>query len=400
MIAQKQHDEHVGVLHVGKYFPPDRGGMEIYLRDLMVSSLQQGARSAALVHRSKAGITSTQESYQAEGLQFTITRAATWLRLMFTPISPSFPWLIHRLIKRHRPNLLHFHLPNPSSFWALALPSARRLPWVIHWQSDVITSKSSRILRAFYLFYRPLEWRLLRRAQQIIVTSSEYLHSSNTLAPFKDKCRIIPLGIKDRFSSSQRTDTNQQTDQPLKVLAIGRLAHYKGFDVLIDAIANTSQIELDLIGGGEQLEALQARAHTLDLASRVRFHGTVSDDEKEALLLACDCLCLPSTDRTESFGIVLLEAMSAGKACVVSKIPGSGVNWVVDSGQTGVVVEGDNPAALASAFERLSDDRAQLSSMGARGRERFEQLLTIEASAQAVIELYEEISVTNTGAPR
>ena len=90
--------------------------------------------------------------------------------------------------------------------------------------------------------------------------------------------------------------------------------------------------------------------------------------------------------------------MSAGKACVVSQIPGSGVNWVVDSGQTGVMVEGDSPAALAQAFERLSDDRAQLSSMGDLGRERFERLLTIEASAQAVIELYDEISTTNTEA--
>jgi rhamnosyl/mannosyltransferase len=143
----------------------------------------------------------------------------------------------------------------------------------------------------------------------------------------------------------------------------------------------------------------RAKSNALGIGSRVRFHGTVSDDEKDALILACDCLCLPSTDRTESFGIVLLEAMSAGKACVVSEIPGSGVNWVVDSGQTGVMVEGDNPAALANALERLSDDRAQLSSMGARGRERFEQLLTIEASAQAVIKLYEEIAVTNTETP-
>lgn len=392
MSAQKRHDEQVGVLHVGKYFPPDRGGMEIYLRDLMVSSLRQGTRSAALVHRSKAGITSTQESYQAEGVQFTIIRAATWLRLMFTPISPSFPWLIHRLIKQHRPNLLHLHLPNPSSFWALALPSARRLPWVIHWQSDVITPKSSGILRALYLFYRPLEWRLLRRARQIIVTSSEYLHSSNTLAPFKDKCRIIPLGITDRFSSSQRKDTNQQTDQPLKVLAIGRLAHYKGFDVLIDAIAKTSQVELDVVGDGGQLSVLKAQAHELSASSRVRFHGAVDDTEKDKLLLACDCLCLPSTDRTESFGIVLLEAMSAGKACVASRIPGSGVNWVVDSGQTGLMVEGNDSIALKKAFERLRDNRAQLSVMGARGRERFEQLLTIEASAAAVITVYDEIA--------
>ena len=398
MSTLKAHDQQVSVLHIGKYFPPDPGGMETYLHDLMISSLQQGTRSIALVHRSQLGVTSTHERYQASGFELSVTRAATWLRLLFTPISPAFPWLIRRLIKQHRPSLLHLHLPNPSAFWALTIPSARRLPWVIHWQSDVMTPKSGALLKALYHLYRPLESRLLQRARRIIVTSTDYLESSETLAPFKSKCRVIPLGITDRFQSPDSRDPDKQTDRPLKVLAIGRLAHYKGFDVLIDAIAHTSQIELDVVGGGEQLEALQARAHALGIASRVRFHGNVGNDEKDALLLACDCLCLPSTDRTESFGIVLLEAMSAGKACVVSQIPGSGVNWVVDSGQTGVMVEGDSPAALANAFERLSDDRAQLSSMGARGRERFERLLTIEASAQAVIELYDEISATNTEA--
>ena len=396
MSVEAPRDQQLSVLHVGKYFPPDPGGMETYLRDLMVSSLQQGTRSAALVHRSTVGVKSIEQCYRAQGLDFHVTRAATWLRLLFTPISPSFPWLFHHLINRHRPTLLHLHLPNPSSLWALAIPSARRLPWVIHWQSDVITPKSSWILKALYTLYQPLESRLLRRARQIIVTSNEYLHSSDTLAPFRGKCRVIPLGITDRFDSPKRSDTRHQADQPLKVLAIGRLAHYKGFDVLIDAIAKTRHIELDLVGGGEQLETLQAQTQALGVGSRVRFHGAVDDDQKDALLLGCDCLCLPSNDRTESFGIVLLEAMSAAKACVVSQIPGSGVNWVVESGQTGLLVEGENPVALASAFERLRDDREQLRAMGARGRKRFEQLLTIEASATAVINLYQEIAKADT----
>ena len=119
MSTPKTHDQQVSVLHIGKYFPPDPGGMETYLHDLMVSSLQQGTRSIALVHRSQLGVISTHERYQASGLELNITRAATWLRFLFTPISPAFPWLIRRLIKQHRPSLLHLHLPNPSAFWAL-----------------------------------------------------------------------------------------------------------------------------------------------------------------------------------------------------------------------------------------------------------------------------------------
>ena len=72
-------------------------------------------------------------------------------------------------------------------------------------------------------------------------------------------------------------------------------------------------------------KGLRRLTMTLGLEDRVRFHGALSDVARDALLLASDCLCLPSTDRTESFGIVLLEAMSASKACVVTDVPGSGM---------------------------------------------------------------------------
>ena len=101
-----------------------------------------GVKSSALAHQSRVSLHSSEESLPAGGHSLLITRAATWGRLLFTPISPGFPLLLHRLIKRDQPEVLHLHLPNPSAFWALALPSARRLPWVIHWHSDVLTSGS------------------------------------------------------------------------------------------------------------------------------------------------------------------------------------------------------------------------------------------------------------------
>jgi rhamnosyl/mannosyltransferase len=113
----------VSVLHVGKYFPPHVGGMETYLRDLMEASTTLGVRSAALVHQSQLGLHSSEEHISADSAAIRITRAATWARLLFTPVSPVFPWLLYRLIKREKPNILHLHLPNPSAFWALLLPS-------------------------------------------------------------------------------------------------------------------------------------------------------------------------------------------------------------------------------------------------------------------------------------
>ena len=388
----------ISVLHVGKYFPPHVGGMETYLRDLMVASHTMGVKSAALVHQSELGVWSSEERITAEGAEIRVTRAAIWARLLFTPLSPVFPWLLHRLIKREKPDILHLHLPNPSVFWSLFLPSARHLPWVIHWQSDVLTPASSRFLRVAYWLYKPFESALLKRAHKIIATSPPYLDTSDALAPVRKQCEVIPLGIKDPFSSQRASAAPEDTPidppppaatpVPLKVLAIGRLTHYKGFDVLLNAVAQTSDITLDLVGTGDEAAALERLAHSLGMTSRVRFHGALDEEQKNRLLSSCDCLCLPSTDRAESFGVVLLEAMSAAKACVVSDVAGSGMSWLVDHERTGLVTPARDAAALATALCQLRDDRNLAIAFGQAGRQKFEASFTIGASASAIQSLY------------
>jgi len=381
----------VRVMHIGKYFPPDPGGMETYLKDLMVCTQKMGTTSAALVHQSKLGLRSKEEHYQSQGITLGVTRVATWLRALFTPLSPSFPWVLNRLIKEQRPQILHMHLPNPSAFWALLIPGARRLPWVVHWQSDVLTPKSSWIIRFCYLAYKPFESALLKRADRIIATSSQYLASSRALAPFRGKCCVISLGIADRFGKQVAEKTETIPNGPLRVLAIGRLAHYKGFDVLLRAIAHTDHTELDIVGSGEQFGKLTSLSESLGLAHRVRFHGAVSDADRDNLILNSDCLCLPSIDRTESFGIALLEAMSAGKACVISEVPGSGMTAVVEADKTGLVVPPGDYVALAEAFDWLTQHRHQLVQMGCLGRTKFETELTIDVSAARVIGIYDKV---------
>ena len=404
MSAGESSDRPITVLHLGKYFPPHAGGMETYLRDLMVSSVQSGDKTAALVHQSHFGLTSSQESFSVKNVDIPVTRAATWCRLLYTPISPGFPWLLHRLIRRHRPDILHLHLPNPSAFWALWLPAARRIPWVVHWQSDVMTPKSHWIIKLAYRLYAPLESALLRKAERIIATSPPYLETSTPLRQVNGKCTVVPLGIDDRFGHKalnlsagcppSEVACDAPNAEPLRVLAIGRMAHYKGFDVLLRALAQAQHIELDLIGEGEQSRSLQHLAESLKLGMRARFHGALSDEAKDKLLAACDCLCLPSTDRTESFGIVILEAMSAAKACVVSDITGSGVTWLVDNQKTGLVVPTNDVSALAEALRLLRDDRLLSVELGQAGRQKFLASFTIDASATAVHRVYREMMIS------
>ena len=275
--------------------------METYLRDLVATQAAQGLDSSALVHTSSRSLWSVNERYSASERTLSVTRAAVWFRLLFTPISPTFPLLLNRIIKEKRSDLLHMHLPNASAFWALVLPRARRLPWVVHWHADVLTTKQNVAFRIFYRFYKHLESAMLRRSKAIIVTSPPYLDYSLPLSQFRHKCHIVPLGIDPAtlpyVRKKPRVD-NQQA--PLRVLAIGRLTYYKGFEHLISAAAICDDIEVHLVGAGELEDNLKKLVKKLGLQHRVTFYGYLPKTALAEQLVSCDCLCLPSTERTEA----------------------------------------------------------------------------------------------------
>jgi rhamnosyl/mannosyltransferase len=378
----------LSVLHIGKYFPPYFGGMETYLRDLIRAQTRQGLDTGALVHRSGISLRNDYKFFNQGERTCKITRAAVWARVLFTPISPTFPWLLRRLIREHKPDVLHFHVPNVSAFWALLLPGARRIPWVIHWHSDVLASEHSLGLRLFYTLYRPFERALLRRSRKIIATSPPYLESSIPLAPYSEKCEIVPLGLDpDTLASAHPKPPKPATDR-LRILAIGRLTYYKGFEYLIRAATQVENIDVHLVGTGDLEITLRELARDLGVMDKVAFHGKLSDKDLARQYAACDCLCLPSIERTEAFGMVLLEAMSNGKATVISKVPGSGMGWIVEDGITGLHALPADAASLANCLRYLRDNRDKIRDLGENGRAKFDGLFHIDESAAGVLRVY------------
>jgi rhamnosyl/mannosyltransferase len=387
------------ILHLGKYFAPFKGGLENYMRDLMVACARRGISSAALVHRHHWSLRSREETIELGGFQFQVVRAGRIAHLLFSPISPGFALQLYRMVKLKRPDCIHIHLPNPSAFWVLFFARVRRVPWVVHWHSDVITESQSWPLKLMYLLYRPFESAVLKRAAEIVVTSPNYRDASRPLRQWKSKCTVVPLGIDiEKFN----TETSLESDQrntfiknipvnnlgPLRVLAAGRLTYYKGFKYLFEAAARVENVQIDLVGVGDEAQALENLARSLSLQDRVFFHGAVSDRELIQYLRQCDCLCLPSIERSEAFGMVLLEAMYCGKATISSDIPGSGMNWIVDDGVTGLKVEPGNVNALADALSRMDNERDELVHMGQRGKEKFSALFEIGQSVEELIAVY------------
>jgi rhamnosyl/mannosyltransferase len=381
------------VLHIGKYYPPVPGGMEYFLADLLIGLERIGVVTAAIVHQAR---TRKSEGNPHPNESPAIYRVPTLGRLLYAPVSPSFPFRLNRAISDFQPQLLHLHLPNTSAFAVLISKAARRLPWIIQWQSDVVTSSLDQRLALSYGIYRPLEQRLLARSQAVIASSPPYLESSVALRPWRARCTSIPLGLDPRRlplpDEPLRAEAERRWgNRGLRVLAVGRLTYYKGHDVLVKAAAHTPDVRVIIAGSGERQARLAATINQLGLEQRVSMLGFVSDAQLTALMATCDVLCLPSLERTEAFGIVLLEAMRFAKPVVVSDIEGSGTGWVVRTASNGLLTEPGNATALAAALQRLQQQPFERRALGERGHEALASHFNIDIVAEQVATLYADV---------
>lgn len=372
------------VLHVGKYYPPFKGGMETFVGDLVKAQRLSGRwKPLVLAH-----------GRPRKDSPFGVRLVPFLGEVSHAPLSPGFPWALYQMIRSERPRLLHLHLPNTSAFWALMLRCARHLPWVVHWHADVVPSRIDRRLAALYRLYRPLEKAVLRRAAAVIATSQDYLAGSRPLQAHRLKCHVVPLGIDpERLPSPDglpvaRAESLWGSGRSLRVLAAGRLSYYKGHEVLLRAAVRVPGCRVILVGDGERRSALEKLMADLGLTDRVTLAGFLPDMDLWALMATADLFCLPSLEKTEAFGVVLLEARRYGVPVVASDIPESGVGWVVRTASCGALVPPGDTAALARILSNFSEDPSPLHAFRRHMARGFPQKFHIGRVAERLAAIY------------
>lgn len=327
--SAEAHDRPRRILHIGKYFPPHRGGMETVLRDQMnMQTRDEGLHVAAVVHSSERRLT---DKVEVQPLGYRVRHAARWFTAIFAPIAPFFAWSVYRELRELDPDEIKIHMPNLSAFWLLFLPAARKRKWVVLWHSDVLPSKHSLGLRMFYRFYKPFEIWLLKRADVVIATSPPYLETSEPLKPFREKCIVEPLEIDIERIPKEIREAPQPPKAPgegVRVLCVGRLTYYKDFGTAIRAVADVRDAQLRIVGHGELKSQLVTLAASLGVTNRVSFLGEVPDEILWEQFLWCDLHCLTSCERTEAFGLSILEAAAFSRPSAIADISGSGPGWV------------------------------------------------------------------------
>lgn len=360
------------VLHVGKFYPPHKGGMESHLHALCG---QLHGRVDVEVIVSSEDWRTTEEMMDS----VKVTRVGTLFDFAAAPVCPE---TVGR-IRRSRADIVHIHLPHPTAILAY-LASGHRGRLVFTYHSDIVRQK------ALSKLFWPVLRKAMERADAIIVASPNYIESSTVLQKFKHKCRVIPFGINleqfDRVEHQEVARIRERFGRRI-VLGVGRLIYYKGFEYLVRAMKGVDG-HLLLVGEGPLRGALELEAEKAGVGGRVTFLGSVED--VAPYYHAAAVFALSSVARSEAFGIVQLEAMACRKPVVNTNLD-SGVTFVSVDGVTGLTVPPADANAFAGALNKLLGDVALSEAYGRAARLRVESEFSLEVMTHRTLHLYEEV---------
>lgn len=373
----KTEDQRLKVLHFFKtYWPDTFGGVERTIHAIARSTASHGIETEVL-SLSRA---------PNENTQYLDGHMARKARLDFELASTGFSFEVFRKFGAlaGKADLIHYHFPWP--FMDMVhFQSRHGKPTVVTYHSDIVKQ------RLLLPLYRPFMLRFLRDVDAIVATSPDYLKSSSVLRGLEGKSTIIPIGIDETDYPTPTEADNRWCQAAVAepfVLFVGVLRYYKGLDVLIQA-ADKVRCKIVIAGSGPIEERLKLQAKTLR-RNNVIFLGEVAERHKMALLHNCLGFVFPSNQRSEAYGLSLVEAAMCGKPMISCEI-GTGTSYVNKAGETGLVVPPSDPARLAQAINQVVDSPVEAANWGRAARDRYVRLFTADRMGKAYAKLYHQL---------
>jgi glycosyltransferase involved in cell wall biosynthesis len=287
--------------------------------------------------------------------------------------SPLLFFDLWRLCRRYQIAVFNVQYPSLGSFSPALLRALRlyrgRIILSFHGLDLVWARDSGR--------FEAMLWRfVLRHSDAAVACSAAFAQDVRRFAAGRTPVAVIHNGLDVDYlleSTVREPDILGRLEGRDFILAVGKLEERKGLDVLIRAFAtlrrDKARLALVLLGqAGDAAERLRALTAELGLGDDVFFYDAVPHTHVGAFVERAKVICLPS--RSETFGIVLLEAGAFRRPVVATRV--GGIPEVVQDGESGLLVEPDDPEALAKALARVLSDPSLARALGERLFERAE----------------------------
>ena len=204
--------------------------------------------------------------------------------------------------------------------------------------------------------------------------------------------RLLGESALTKDEIGQLSNIRLDKNLPMRFISMGRLLHWKGFHLGLQAFAQSSLVNAEywIIGDGPERKRLNKLADQLHVAARVKFFGNLSRTEALENLRACRVLVHPSLH--DSGGWVCLEAMAAGRPIICLDHGGPATQVTPETGVKVPVLTPEQVITdLAEAMEMLANDIEKCAAMGQSGRERISAEFTWEHKADVINAYYKEI---------
>lgn len=281
---------------------------------------------------------------------------------------------------------------------------------VLHYEMDPV---GQGLMKIIFWFYLKLFLRLLvKTSDKIGVLSWDNAQNSylkNYLKKYKEKFVEIPNGVDTDIFQSQKKDSRLIEQLKIKpnekvIIFVGGLdkQHYfKGVDILLKSFTSlvngynlkAKSYKLIIVGDGNWKKKYKKQAEKLGIKDRVIFTGWIKNEDLPEYYNLSDVFVLPSTARTESFGIVTAEAQACGLPVVVSNWPGS--RSTLKEGETGLLVEPSNVEDLAEKLEKLLLDDKLRKKMSQSARKRVVEKYSWEVVIKKIDEIYTNLKANS-----
>lgn len=239
------------------------------------------------------------------------------------------------------------------------------------------------------IHYNLIERFVLARSDLVLGCSEKVLKNIERFIPSGKIGRLdnaIRRPQKKNISRSAITNKLCIDPDSTLLLSLGRLTRQKGFDVLVEAFARASvkipEAVLLIGGDGEERERLECMAKSFGCANRIRFLGLV--DNVNELLSICDLYI--NASRWEGLPMTLLEASAHGLPMIASRVGGN--HEVVRNGETGILVQPEEPVELADSIVRMLRDHEFRKRSGAAAYDLFSRNYTIDRHCAVLKEFY------------
>lgn len=259
-------------------------------------------------------------------------------------------------------DIIHIHMPffgTAELVWWYSFFKKKHQKIVVTYHMDV---HHEGFLGKYINWYQKnITPKILRCADKILVSSIDYIQHSSISKIYQtnpQKFIELPFGVDSMFHVKKPVNTYSKyslDENSNIILFVGGLdaAHYfKGVPVLLEAFSKIEQhAKLVIVGKGENKEKFEQIARDLHISNDVIFTGFVDDQELVDLYNMANVCVLPSTEKNEAFGIVLIQAMACKKPVIASNLPG--VRVVVENNKNGFLVQPNNAKDLADKIDTL-----------------------------------------------